>query len=83
MERLARVASNLGAASASSGAVDVVEERIMIPMRDGVRLSCSLTRPAVGGQVPVLLLMHYAGSVLSVCLSVVGLLPPFTARLTD
>jgi predicted acyl esterase len=38
----------------------IVEEHVMLPMRDGVRLSCYLTRPAEGGPWPVLYQQRYS-----------------------
>ena len=38
----------------------IVEEHILLPMRDGVRLSCYLTRPAEGGPWPVLYQQRYS-----------------------
>lgn len=41
-------------------ATEILEEHLMIPMRDGVRLSAYLYRPAGEGQWPVLLEQRYA-----------------------
>lgn len=38
----------------------IVEEHVLLPMRDGVRLSCYLTRPAEGGPWPVLYQQRYS-----------------------
>ena len=64
--RLAHVATHVSCAAAAGAedtiAEDTREEHIMIPTRDGVRLSCSLCRPAAAGTCPVLLTLHYAGT---------------------
>lgn len=47
-------------ASAAAAAENVVAEHLMIPMRDGVRLSAFVFRPADDGRYPVLLEQRYA-----------------------
>jgi predicted acyl esterase len=47
-------------AAAAADTTDVVAEHVMIPMRDGVRLSAFVFRPAGDGPYPVLLEQRYA-----------------------
>lgn len=46
--------------STVASAADIVQEHLMIPMRDGVRLSAFVFRPAGEGRWPVLLEQRYA-----------------------
>ncbi len=48
-----------------SAAEEIIVEPLMIPMRDGIRLSAHAVRPAGDGQWPVLLEQRYANSMSS------------------
>ena len=60
--RLSHITTHLqGAPTPAQAAADEPsEEHVFIPARDGVRLACSLCRPAGDGPWPALVTLHYA-----------------------